>query len=421
MVRPRVPSQVAVLCGGLGTRLRPHTDLIPKPMVPVAGVPFLQHLLAQAASEGISRFLLMTGYLGSQISAYFGDGSRWGWDIAYSHGPSKWDTGRRLFEATTMLDETFVLLYSDNWADLDFASLIGSHRANGRAVTATLVRRNGGNVQYTAETDVENYIATPAGDSMDYVEIGYSVVEKISLMAHLANTPGTPDIGLPKILQSLAGTGDLGGHLISGHYRSISDPERLEVTRTHFSDRRILLLDRDGTINCKAAPGRYVSSREQFEFVPETVEAMQILATDGFDFIVITNQAGIALGQVDEDEISAIHAQMVDRLAAEGIRVLRVYMSPDHWDSESATRKPAPGMFHAASENHRFRLDRVLYVGDDIRDCHAAINAGCGMVFLSDEMTLGDLPANRRHCSVHRNLMEAVDMVRGYYGLEGER
>ena len=60
-------------------------------------------------------------------------------------------------------------------------------------------------------------------------------------------------------------------------------------------------------------------------------------------------------------------------------------------------------------------------MGDDERDCRAAINAGCGMVLLSDEITLGDLPANRRHCSVHRNLMEAVDMVRGYYGLEGER
>lgn len=412
---------MAVLCGGLGSRLRPITDTVPKPMVSVAGRPFLEHLLAQMADDGHRRFLLMTGYLGDQVRDHFGDGSTNGWEVVYSPGPASWDTGRRLAEAAGLLEPQFLLLYSDNWADVDTAALWERHRSNGRAVTATLVERDSGNVRFRAETDLEAYVPSRRGYGLDHTEIGYMAVERDQVLEHLRGLSGAPDVNLSEVLASLARSGELGGYAITGRYLSVSDPDRLEITRDHFSEKRILLIDRDGTINRKAAPGEYVATREQLEFIPETVAAMRELAADGFRFIVITNQAGIALGVVDPEEVEAIHRSMVDRLSAEGIEVLDVYLSPDHWDSGSTTRKPAPGLFHEASATHRFRLDQVLYVGDDERDCRAAINAGCGMVLLSDEITLGDLPANRRHCSVHRNLMEAVDMVRGYYGLESER
>ncbi len=109
---------------------------------------------------------------------------------------------------------------------------------------------------------------------------------------------------------------------------------------------------------------------------------------------------------------------MVDWLAHRGIRVVDVYMSPDHWESDSTTRKPAPGMFHAASEDHRFRLDRVLYVGNVVRDCQAAAAAGCGMVYLADAVSVAQLPVNHRHCSGHRFLTDAVEVIRNFYGVE---
>ena len=200
---------------------------------------------------------------------------------------------------------------------------------------------------------------------------------------------------------------------------SVSDPARLELTRDYFSTKKILLIDRDGTISRGLARGQYVETWEQFEFVPETVQAMRELADDGFEFIVITNQAGVALGVVEELEVDRIHANMTAELSLLGITVLKVYMSPDHWDSGSLMRKPAPGMFHLASDEHRFRLDRVLYVGDDIRDCQAAAAAGCGMVFLTDDSDVEHLPVTRHHQSVHRSLMEALEMIRSQYD-EGE-
>ncbi len=413
-------SQAAILCGGLGTRLRPYTELVPKPMVEVAGRPFLEHLLDQISEEGVRRFVLMTGYMGDQIRSYFGDGSEWGWEITYCHGPIDWETGRRLVEASDDLDPSFLLLYSDNWADLDLLALESSHRSGGGAVTVTLVGRDGGNVLFEGGPLVEAYVPSRTGERLDHVEIGYAIIEKALVIESLEAVEGSPDIGFDVVLESLAATGDLGGHLLGGSYRSISDPERLKVTREFFDDRRVLLIDRDGTINRKAAPGEYVATWSEFVFIPETVEAMRILAGDGFEFVVITNQAGIALGVVDAQDVDRIHERMSEALSDIGVEVRGIYLSPDHWEVGSSSRKPAPGMFYAASEDHRFRLDRVLYVGDDVRDCEAAVNAGCGMVFLDDGDGHGDLPINRRHCSVHRSLLDAVEQIRDYYGVEGD-
>ncbi len=415
----RLPRQAAVLCGGCGTRLRPYTDTTPKPLVEVANRPFLEHLLCQLAEQGIVRFVLMTGYLGEQIHEYFGTGSRWGWDIRYSHGPADWDTGRRVVEAAGLLDDSFVLLYSDNFAPVDLRVLADRHAATGRSLTVTLKPKTGGNVRYSPQRDITAYDPTRFAPGLDHVEIGYMFVVRDATLRMLGAIAGYPDVAFSEVLRAAAGVGELGGLETGGTYYSISDPTRLELTRDYFSTKRILLIDRDGTISRQLARGQYVSTWEQFEFVPETVQAMRELADDGFEFIVITNQAGIALGVVEEAEVDRIHQHMTAELGRLGITVLEVYMSPDHWDSGSVMRKPAPGMFHLASDEHRFRLDRVLYVGDDIRDCQAAAAAGCGMVFLTDDSDIGHLPATRHHQSVHRSLMEALEVIRSWYE-EGE-
>ena len=189
MVVPLPPTQVAVFCGGLGTRLRPHTKLLPKPMVDVAGLPFLEHLLQQMADAGIRRFLLMTGYMGDVIHRHFGDGSQWGWDIVYSHGPAGWDTGRRIFEAAHLLDAEFILLYSDNWADVYLADVVSAHRTSGRAITTTLAARAVGNIRYSREDDVTAYDPTRSGDGLAHVEIGYMMVDREVLVQDFHHLP----------------------------------------------------------------------------------------------------------------------------------------------------------------------------------------------------------------------------------------
>jgi len=177
----------------------------------------------------------------------------------------------------------------------------------------------------------------------------------------------------------------------------------------------VLLIDRDGTINQSPGFGRYVESWNDFEFREDTVLAMHELSLEGYSFIVITNQSGIAQGIVNADEVERIHQNMVAALAVRGIPILEVYSCPDHPDLGSVRRKPAPGMFLEAALEHGFQLDRVLYVGDDIRDCSAAAAAGCGMVFLTDGPMPDNIPENRLHFSARGSLVEALEDIRGFY------
>ena len=133
--------QAVVLCGGRGVRLRPLTDSLPKAMVDVAGRPFLATLIEQLGKQGIKRFILCTGYLGEQIKAYFGDGSCLGVEISYSPGPMSWLTGRRLHEVQSMLDETFLLVYSDNFAAVDVVALVDQHLRSGEAPNISVAEK----------------------------------------------------------------------------------------------------------------------------------------------------------------------------------------------------------------------------------------------------------------------------------------
>ena len=101
------PVQAVILCGGLGTRLQPYVNNIPKPMIDCNGKPFLWYLLQQLYEQGIDEFILLTGYLAEKIEDYFNDGSSWGWKIHYSKGPIEWETGKRIWEARTKLDDSY--------------------------------------------------------------------------------------------------------------------------------------------------------------------------------------------------------------------------------------------------------------------------------------------------------------------------
>lgn len=117
-------TQAVILAGGLGTRMRPITETIPKPMITVAGKPFLQHQLELLARSGIRRSLLLVAYLGEQIEQYFCEGAKFGWSIGYAFEKSPLGTGGALKNAEAQLQEDFVLVNGDTYLAIDYASLV---------------------------------------------------------------------------------------------------------------------------------------------------------------------------------------------------------------------------------------------------------------------------------------------------------
>ena len=177
-------------------------------------------------------------------------------------------------------------------------------------------------------------------------------------------------------------------------------------------------MDQDGTISRPLSLGIYLKDWESFAFREDPVLVMEELAADGFSFIVLTNQAGIGHGIVEQDEADRIHQRMTVELANRGVPILEIYCCPDLPGSGSPMRKPAPGMFLQAARDHEFLLDQVLYVGDDIRDCHAAVAAGCGMILLGDRSSVDGVPPNSRLDLVRSSLEDALPEIRQFYGLE---
>ena len=405
------PEQVVVLCGGLGTRLRPHTEDMPKPMIPCNSKPFLLYLLEQMSDQGLRKFVLLTGYLGENIKNYFGDGSQWGWVIQYSNGPIDWDTGKRIWEARSKLEDRFILLYSDNIVPFPLEKVFALHKKNQTALTFMASPKRSGNVALSESGVVEKYDNSRSENILDYVEIGYMIIEKNKTLDFYQSS----ECSFSLILKRMVTSSEVSGWIQNDNYHSISDPKRWRETEKYLSFKKIILIDRDGVINEKAKQGEYISSWNEFKWVVDTRNAMQILAKKGFKFIVVSNQAGIARKIVNLDELEKIHNNMKKELMDDGIEILDIYICPHHWNEDCYCRKPMPGMLHRASNDWQFRLDKTLLIGDDYRDCQASYNAGCKSVLIGNISELDKLLDHEKPILKNTRLTDCISNILDFF------
>jgi NDP-sugar pyrophosphorylase family protein len=112
--------QAIILAGGMGTRLRPLTDSIPKPLVPVAGRPYLEHQVDWLRNQGIVDIVLLVSYLAERIEQHFGDGTPFGVSIRYSREPQPAGTGGALKLALPLLEDSFLVLNGDSYLPMDY-------------------------------------------------------------------------------------------------------------------------------------------------------------------------------------------------------------------------------------------------------------------------------------------------------------
>jgi dTDP-glucose pyrophosphorylase len=133
---PRHPNVVFLMAGGLGKRLQPLTDHTPKPLLRIAGKPILESILERFVAAGFHRFFISTHYLPEQVREHFGDGSRWGVSIRYTHEPEPLGTGGALgLLPHDEIREPLFLMNGDLVTSLDYARLLEFHLAHAAAAT----------------------------------------------------------------------------------------------------------------------------------------------------------------------------------------------------------------------------------------------------------------------------------------------
>jgi NDP-sugar pyrophosphorylase family protein len=218
---------VAILAGGMATRLRPVTETLPKVLVPVAGKPFLAHQLELLRKQGLRRVVVCLGYLGEMVARQFGDGSSWGMQLAYSFdGPTLLGTGGALRQALPLLGEKFFVLYGDSYLTAPFAPIAEHFGTAGKAGLMTVYRNEGlydrSNVVFrNGEIAVYNK-GTPSSE-MRHIDYGLSIFRE----SVFRERPQGRAFDLADVMMSLIEKGELAGFEVPERFYEIGSPAGL--------------------------------------------------------------------------------------------------------------------------------------------------------------------------------------------------
>ena len=218
---------VALLAGGLATRLRPITETIPKSLVTVAGEPFLNHQLRLLHSHGFRRVVLCVGHLGEMIQKEVGDGSAFGMQLEYSFdGPKLLGTGGAIQRALPMLGEAFVVLYGDSYLPMDYAAAVGAFVASGRPGLMTVFHNQGqwdtSNVVF-ADGTIQRYDKKELTPDMQHIDYGLGILRAQAMAAY----PQDEAFDLAEVYRDLSSAGQLAGYEVRHRFYEIGSPKGL--------------------------------------------------------------------------------------------------------------------------------------------------------------------------------------------------
>ncbi|HSN24826.1 MAG TPA: sugar phosphate nucleotidyltransferase [Kofleriaceae bacterium] len=222
---------VAILAGGLATRLRPITETIPKSLVEVAGKPFVLRQLALLRRHGITRVVMCVGHLAEQIEAVVGDGHALGLDVAYSHdGPRLVGTGGALRQALPLLGDAFLVMYGDSYLTCDYAAVARTFEASDALGLMTVFRNDGrfdaSNVRYERGRILQ-YDKTPGLRGMTHIDYGLGALRAAAFAGYAEGQP----LDLARVYQDLLARDQLIGFEVHERFYEIGSANGLEDTR----------------------------------------------------------------------------------------------------------------------------------------------------------------------------------------------
>jgi N-acetyl-alpha-D-muramate 1-phosphate uridylyltransferase len=218
---------VAILAGGLATRLRPLTETIPKILLEVSGRPFAEWQLELLRSQGIERVVYCLGHLGDRVVAHVGDGHRFGVACDYVFdGPSLLGTGGALRRAVPKLGEAFFVLYGDSYLRCDFAAVRQAFETQGKPGLMTVFENTGqwdrSNVWMQAGQIVRYDKARP-NPAMRHIDFGLGVLKTAVLQRY----PETGCLDLATVYQDLLARQELGALEVTQRFYEIGSFEGL--------------------------------------------------------------------------------------------------------------------------------------------------------------------------------------------------
>lgn len=378
--------QAVILVGGLGSRLGRLTADTPKPLLPVAGRPFLEIQIEEIARQGGRRFLLLAAFASDQVRDFAAAlPGKLGMDITVEIAiePDRAGTGGAIWHARDRLDDLFFLFNGDSWFDIPLADVAAALPDDQDVLGVLSLRALPEAGRYGVVTLAGDRIddfaaAAPAEGAPALVNAGVylfrrAMVDRLEPLCSLERDT------MPKLVAERA----LVGHVAEGYFLDIGIPSDYARAQTEIPARRrkpALFLDRDGVINIDHG---HVGTIERFEWVDGAAETIRLANRLGFYVFVVTNQAGIGKGLYDEADYRALRHHIRQGLAEQGAHIDDERHCPFHPEATvdafrrvSDRRKPEAGMIFELLDRWPVDRARSLLIGDRDTDIAAARTAG---------------------------------------------
>lgn len=382
-------SEVVILAGGLGTRLRLEIGTnLPKPMAPVSGKPFLTYILDRLAAAGAKRVLLAVGYHHEVIEAYFGSHYR-SMEVVYSCEESPLGTGGAIRQAAEKAEtEDFLVLNGDTLFDLDWADFYAFHTEH-KAPVSVALREVEDTARY-GSVEADGAVLTAFREKAEstgrgLINGGVYAVNKAWLLQQKQPEKFSFERDL---LQTMAPQRLFYGKAFADYFVDMGIPADYQRAKREIAQRfpkdRFLFLDRDGVLNERVV-GDYVRTIAQWKWLPDAKEAAVRLTKDYERAFVVSNQQGIGKGLMTAADVAEIHDRMSQEIAAAGGHIDKVYVCPSLAADGDPNRKPNTGMARqAVADFPEVGLQDSVMIGDSVSDMEFGWHCGMRCVYLTN-------------------------------------
>lgn len=415
--------KTVIMAGGRGTRISELFPDIPKPLIPIEGIPVLEREIISLRDQGFKDIIMTISHMGDKIMNHFGNGSKLDVSIQYYNEVTPLGNAGALFKLRKDLGtDPFLLLNADAVFDVDFNRMVKFHHAHGGLVTLFTHPNNhpydSGLIVANNDMSVHSWLAKEDVRPIYYknrVNAGLHVIDPkvldmvkidIDKIGELDEQSGkTVKVDLDRqLLKPLAGTGKMFCYDSPEYVKDMGTPERFSQVEEDFKVGRVsaknlsnkqkaIFLDRDGTINKYVG---FLRDINDFELIDGVAEAIKAINTSGYLAVIVTNQPVIARGEVTYEELNEIHNKMETLLGKQGAYLDAIYYCPHHPDSgfdgevkelkfDCDCRKPKPGLLLKAAEELNIDLSQSWMIGDSKNDIMAGKNAGCKTALIGNE------------------------------------
>lgn len=394
--------QAVIIAGGEGKRLRPLTDKLPKPLLPINGTPLLDYLVRHCIRNGADNIIVCTGYMADKVAEHI-DNQGYGTFIRESRETAPLGTAGPLLLIKDKLENEFFVLYGDVYTTADLKKMLEFHRQ--KKSDATLLLHTSSHpedstvVAVDGSSRITNFAEKPGNEWKKHGNLTSAALyvlnrNAVNFIAAGKEVDFAKDV-FPLMLRQGR---KLYGYVSEEYTKDMGTLERYKEVEAYGGaakkegKRIAAFLDRDGVINEEVD---LLKKKEQLKLIQGAAEGIKMLNEKGVLAIIVTNQPVVARNLVTEEQLLQIHRALLRMLEEKGAVIDALYYCPHHpernhpeannpkYRRECTCRKPNTGMIEQAAKTFKIDTKNSYVVGDKTSDAKLGKNAGCTTMLVS--------------------------------------